>query len=123
MEDLVTNRSEEIVILTSSAICALRAQLVAESSRRGCLISGMRLSLRSGGCAGMSYEMSYVISPLGSDIRQAFGDITLYIDPLATMFLLDTVIDHRRGKLSSGFTFSSPRATGSCGCGESVAFG
>ena len=123
MADSVTHRCEEIVVLTSSASCVLRAKLSSESSRLGCDISGMRLSLRSGGCAGMSYEMSYVISPLPGDIRQDIEDITLYIDPLATMFLLGTVIDHRRDKLSSGFTFSSPRATASCGCGESVSFG
>ncbi len=115
--------SEEIVTLTDSATCVLREKLSAESSRRGTEISGMRLSLRSGGCAGMSYEMSYAISPLSSDIRQEFEGITLYIDPLATMFLLGTVIDHQRDKLSSGFTFTSPRATGRCGCGESVSFG
>ncbi len=116
---------ESIVVVTDRALERLRALLAEESARRGESICALRLSLKKGGCAGMSFDLNYVSATKAqsSDIRQHVKGVDLHIDPLATMFLLGTEIDHQETKLSSGFVFTSPKATARCGCGESVAFG
>ena len=118
-------KTEDVVVVTDRALERLRALLVEESARRGEEICALRLSLKKGGCAGMSFDLNYVpaTEARGGDIRQRVQGVDLHIDPVATMFLLGTEIDHQETKLSSGFVFTSPKATAQCGCGESVAFG
>ncbi len=118
-------RNEKIVVVTDRAAARLHALLAAEAERGGAPVSAMRLSLKKGGCAGMSFDLNYVRSEQtrSGDIRQRVKGVDLHIDPAATLFLLGTEIDHRETKLSSGFVFNSPKATARCGCGESVAFG
>ena len=116
---------EDIVVVTDRAAARLHALLAAESARSGAPVSAMRLSLKKGGCAGMSFDLDYVHAEQArvGDIPQRVKGIVLHIDPVATMFLLGTEIDHQETNLSSGFVFTSPKATAKCGCGESVSFG
>ncbi len=118
-------QSEEIVVVTDRAVERFRALLEEESKRRHEVVCALRLSLKKGGCAGMSFDLDYVPAAKArrGDIRQRVQGVDLHIDPVATMFLLGTEIDHRETNLSSGFVFTSPKATARCGCGESVAFG
>ena len=124
MEQTDTN-NEAIVVVTDRALERLRTMLAEESTRRGEKICALRLSLKKGGCAGMSFDLNYVAATKtqSNDIRQHVKGVDLHIDPMATMFLLGTEIDHKETNLSSGFVFTSPKATARCGCGESVAFG
>ncbi len=123
--DKSDTRNEDIVVVTDRAAERLRALLVEETARRGEAVCALRLSLKKGGCAGMSFDLDYVSAAKvrNGDICQSVKGVALHIDPVATMFLLGTEIDHRETKLSSGFVFTSPKATARCGCGESVAFG
>lgn len=115
-----SSKTEQIVVLTDAAAKHLQSLLAEKKQSQN--VGGMRLSLKKGGCAGMSYEMNFAFESQERDIRQEEKGVVLYIDPLATMFLIGTVIDHKKTKLASGFTFSSPKATAKCGCGESVNF-
>ncbi len=118
-----SSKTEQIVVLTDAAAKHLQSLLAEKAKKQQAQnIGGMRLSLKKGGCAGMSYEMDFARESQERDIRQEEKGVVLYIDPLATMFLIGTVIDHKKTKLASGFTFSSPKATAKCGCGESVNF-
>lgn len=82
----------------------------------------LRISLKAGGCAGMSYEMDVLESPRGDGkIIEAHG-ARIEIDPLVEMFLFGTEIDYKDTLLESGFVFKNPNATASCGCGSSVGF-
>ena len=118
-------QSEEIVVVTDRAVERFRALIEEESKRRHEVVCALRLSLKKGGCAGMSFDLDYVPAAKArrGDIRQRVQGVDLHIDPVATMFLLGTEIDHRETNLSSGFVFTSPKATARCGCGESVGFG
>ena len=84
-------------------------------------IAGLRVGVKNGGCAGMSYTMEYAesISPLDEVVEDK--GVTVLIDPKAVLFLLGTVMDFQTTKLSSGFVFNNPNQTSACGCGESVA--
>ncbi len=90
-------------------------------ARAGKPIAGLRVGVKNGGCAGMSYTMEYAesISPLDEVVEDK--GVTVLIDPKAVLFLLGTVMDFQTTKLSSGFVFNNPNQTSACGCGESVA--
>jgi iron-sulfur cluster assembly protein len=83
-------------------------------------IAAVRVGVRNGGCAGMSYFMEYAekINPLDEVIEDK--GVRMLIDPKAVMFLLGTEMDYKVEKLSAQFTFKNPNQTAACGCGESV---
>ena len=80
---------------------------------------GVRVGVKSGGCAGMSYVMEYTkkISP-NDEIVEDKG-IKLFVDPGAIMYLLGTEMDYKKEEFSSNFVFKNPNETERCGCGES----
>jgi iron-sulfur cluster assembly protein len=84
-------------------------------------IAGVRVGVKNGGCAGMSYTMEYAERANSTDEVVDDKGVRLLIDPKAVLFLLGTEMDFKVDKLSSGFVFNNPNQTSACGCGESVA--
>ncbi|HLH91643.1 MAG TPA: Fe-S cluster assembly scaffold SufA [Xanthobacteraceae bacterium] len=84
-------------------------------------IAGVRVGVKNGGCAGMSYTMEYAESANPRDEVIEDKGVKLLIDPKAVLFLLGTEMDFKVDKLSAGFVFNNPNQTSACGCGESVA--
>ena len=84
-------------------------------------IAGLRVGVKNGGCAGMSYTMEYAEGrKAGEDMVEDRG-VTVFVDPKAVLFLLGTEMDFKTDKLASQFVFNNPNQTSACGCGESVA--
>lgn len=83
-------------------------------------IAGVRVGVKNGGCAGMSYTMEYAATANAHDEVVEDKGVKLLIDPKAVLFLLGTEMDFKVDKLSSGFVFNNPNQTSACGCGESV---
>ncbi len=84
-------------------------------------IVGLRVGVRNGGCAGMSYTMEFAesVSPLDEVVEDK--GVKLLVDPKALLFLLGAQMDFKVDQLSSTFVFKNPNETSACGCGESVA--
>ena len=80
---------------------------------------GVRVGIKQGGCAGMSYIMEYAkdIKP-NEEVVEDKG-VKVLIDPKAIMYLLGTEMDYKKEKLSSQFVFKNPNESERCGCGES----
>ena len=80
---------------------------------------GVRVGVKSGGCAGMSYIMEYAkeINPTDEIIEDK--GVRVFIDPSAIMYLLGTEMDYKKEQFSSTFIFKNPNETERCGCGES----
>jgi len=80
---------------------------------------GVRVGVKSGGCAGMSYIMEYAkeINP-NDEVIEDKG-VKVFIDPGAVMYLLGTEMDYKKEQFSSSFIFKNPNETERCGCGES----
>ena len=80
---------------------------------------GVRVGVKSGGCAGMSYVMEYAkeINPTDEIIEEK--GVKVFIDPSAIMYLLGTEMDYKKEQFSSTFVFKNPNETERCGCGES----
>ncbi|MDE2476994.1 MAG: iron-sulfur cluster assembly accessory protein [Alphaproteobacteria bacterium] len=81
---------------------------------------GVRVGVKNGGCAGMSYTMDYAESQNQLDEVVEDKGVRILIDPKAVMFLIGTEMDYAREKLASRFIFRNPNQTEACGCGESV---
>ena len=107
--------SEKVISLSDNAAKRLKFIMSkAESS-----VIGVRVGVKSGGCAGMSYVMEYAkeIKP-NEEIIEDKG-VKVLIDPSAVMYLLGTEMDYKEEKFSSQFVFKNPNETERCGCGES----
>ena len=80
---------------------------------------GVRVGVKSGGCAGMSYVMEYTseINPNDEVIEEK--GVKVFIDSAAVMYLLGTEMDYKKEEFSSSFVFNNPNETERCGCGES----
>jgi len=107
----------QVMTLTDAA--AARVRELTEAAGRP--IAGLRVGVKNGGCAGMSYTMELAddVSPL-DEVVEAKG-VRLLIDPKAILFLLGAEMDFAVDKFSASFSFHNPNETSSCGCGESVA--
>ncbi|MBB2961673.1 Fe-S cluster assembly scaffold SufA [Methylobacterium sp. R2-1] len=107
----------KVITLTDRAADRIKA-IMADADRP---IAGLRVGVKNGGCAGMSYTMEYAEErKAGEDVIEDRG-VTVFIDPKAVLFLLGTEMDFQTTKLSSQFVFNNPNQTSACGCGESVA--
>ena len=80
---------------------------------------GVRVGVKSGGCAGMSYIMEYAkeINP-NDEVIEDKG-VKVFVDSGAIMYLLGTEMDYKKEEFSSTFVFKNPNETERCGCGES----
>ena len=80
---------------------------------------GVRIGVKSGGCAGMSYMMEYVKEAKKNEEVIEDKGVKVFIDSNAIMYLLGTEMDYKTDKFSSQFVFKNPNETERCGCGES----
>ena len=80
---------------------------------------GVRIGVKSGGCAGMSYVMEYSKDVNPNDELIEDKGVKVYIDSAAVMYLLGTEMDYKKEDFSSSFVFNNPNETERCGCGES----
>jgi iron-sulfur cluster assembly protein len=105
-----------VVRLTEAAAERIKA-VMAKADRP---IAAVRVGVKNGGCAGMSYTMEYAekIEPLDEIVEDK--GVRILIDPKAVLFLLGTEMDYKVDRLSAQFVFNNPNQTAACGCGESV---
>ena len=80
---------------------------------------GVRIGVKSGGCAGMTYIMEYTKEVNPNDELIEDKGVKVFIDSAAVMYLLGTEMDFKREEFTSQFVFNNPNETERCGCGES----
>ena len=80
---------------------------------------GVRVSVKAGGCAGMSYIMEYAKNQNPNDEVIEDKGVKVFIDAGAVMYLIGTEMDYKTEEFSSSFVFKNPNETERCGCGES----
>ncbi len=81
---------------------------------------GVVVGIDKSGCNGSSYKLDFVKKTEVEKFEFVEkGNVKIFIDPKATMFLLGSEMDYSTDKLSSRFIFKNPNETSTCGCGES----
>ena len=79
----------------------------------------LRMAVKGGGCAGMSYKLSFEESPKEHDkVFEAYG-LKLIVDKKSYIFLNGTTLEYTSNLMGSLFEFKNPNAKKSCGCGTS----
>ncbi|MEX0593333.1 MAG: iron-sulfur cluster assembly accessory protein [Balneolaceae bacterium] len=81
----------------------------------------LRVSVRSGGCSGLTYDLDFVSS---SDIEKGDHEIEdqgirVAVDMRSYLYLAGTRLDYTSGLTGKGFHFDNPNASRTCSCGES----
>ena len=105
---------KQVITLTDNA--ALRIKKIMSDDKKSL---GVRVGVKSGGCAGMSYIMEYAKEINPNDEVVEDKGVKVFIDPGAIMYLLGTEMDYKKEQFSSSFIFKNPNETERCGCGES----
>ena len=106
---------QQVIKLSDNAATRIKEIMSAADN----LTIGVRVGVKSGGCAGMSYIMEYAkdVKP-NEEVIEDKG-VKVLIDPKAIMYLLGTEMDYQKEKFNSQFIFKNPNETERCGCGES----
>ena len=107
--------NKQIISLSDNA--ANRIKEIMSNAEKNSI--GVRIGVKSGGCAGMSYVMEYAKKIDPSDELIEDKGVKVFIDPGAIMYLLGTEMDYKKEQFSSSFVFNNPNETERCGCGES----
>ena len=107
--------TKQIISLSDNA--ALRIKEIMSSADNQSI--GVRVSVKAGGCAGMSYIMEYTKKADPNDEVIEEKGVKVFIDPAAVMYLFGTEMDYKKEEFSSQFVFNNPNETERCGCGES----
>jgi iron-sulfur cluster assembly protein len=81
----------------------------------------IRVSVTSGGCSGLTYEMDFDNEERPND--QIFEDngVKVVTDLKSFLYLCNTTLEFSGGLNGNGFYFNNPNAARTCGCGESFA--
>ena len=91
--------SNQILKLSENAVQRIKEIMTLNKTKA----VGVRIGVKSGGCAGMSYVMEYAedVKP-NEEVIEEKG-IKVFIDPKAIMYLLGTEMDYKKDKFSSQF--------------------
>ena len=95
---------KQVITLTDNAASRIKDIMSKDENKS----LGVRVGVKSGGCAGMSYIMEYAkeINP-NDEVIEDKG-VKVFIDPGAIMYLLGTQMDYKKEQFSSCLLYTSP---------------
>ena len=79
----------------------------------------IRVGVKSGGCSGLSYDLSFDNTTTDQDKIFTDNGIKIVVDKKSVLYLAGTTLDYSGGLNGTGFVFKNPNASRTCGCGES----
>lgn len=110
------------IILTEKAAFRLRSFLRGSADETA-VEKGIRVAALDGGCSGYEYALDIVSQPNDDDFVFEQDKVNIYVDPKSAPLLDGIVIDFVESLTHTGFTFTNPNATDTCGCGKSFSVG
>ncbi len=81
----------------------------------------LRVSVVSGGCSGLSYQLDFDNQQKPADQEFYDNGIKIITDMKSLLYLLGTTLEFSEGLNGKGFYFNNPNAARTCACGESFA--
>ena len=106
----------DLIALTDLAVERFRSVIAQEKLGAD---YGVRIAVASGGCSGMSYSMSFENQARPDDTVIEQDGLKIFIDEQSSPYLQGVTIDYVVGLHKEGFKFLNPKASRTCGCGES----
>lgn len=107
--------SNNVVILTEAAALHIKDMMKHNEEEEAFL----RVSVKGGGCSGLSYGMGFEHEAKAEDIQLEQHGIQIVVDNESAPILNGTKIDYKESMMGGGFTIENPNAIASCGCGSS----
>jgi iron-sulfur cluster assembly accessory protein len=104
-----------MINLTDSAVNAVRTAMEGAPNP----VSGLRIMVEAGGCAGYKYMMGLAQDAEPDDTVIERDGVRVFVDNKSHELLSGTTIDFVVALQGSGFTFDNPNAKSSCSCGKS----
>ena len=108
---------DNIIKLTDKAIAHAKKILADNNNAKG-----LYVAVIGKGCSGNSYKIDYYY---GNDSKIEIAKIIeqdgikLFIDKMAMLFIIGSIVDYESTDIKSGFVFNNPNVKSLCGCGES----
>ena len=81
----------------------------------------VRVSVTSGGCSGLTYQMDFDNESRPDDQVFEDNDVKIVTDLRSFLYLCNTTLEFSGGLEGKGVYFNNPNASRTCGCGESFA--
>ena len=81
----------------------------------------VRVGVKSGGCSGLSYDLTFDKSISENDKVFEDNSIKIAVEKKSFLYLAGTILEFSGGLNGKGFVFNNPNANRTCGCGESFA--
>lgn len=103
-----------VIELTEAAAAKVK-ELLAQEERDDRVL---RLAVDDGGCSGMRYRLLFDEAGEADETTEQHG-VRVAVDSEAVQYVSGTTIDFSSGLNESGFKILNPRASATCGCGES----
>lgn len=103
--------------VTDSAVAEIKKFMTGEEGLPE--TAGLRVRVVPGGCSGFQYSLNIEEDSRQGDFILDEKGVKLFVDMFSGQYLNGVQIDYVTGVMGSGFTFTNPNATGSCGCGTS----
>ena len=82
-------------------------------------IDFVRVGVKSGGCSGLSYELTFDKQKQDDDKVFEDNNVKIIVDKKSFLYLIGTTLEYSGGLNGTGFVFNNPNAQRTCGCGES----
>jgi iron-sulfur cluster insertion protein len=79
----------------------------------------LRVRVKGGGCSGMRYVFTMEPKASEKDVLFTQHNSTVVTDPLSLHFIGGSTIDYQEEMMASHFVIINPKASNSCGCGDS----
>lgn len=79
----------------------------------------VRVGVKSGGCSGLSYELTFDKTTNEEDKIFEDNEIKVVVNKKSYLYLIGTTLEYSGGLNGKGFVFTNPNAQRTCGCGES----
>ena len=109
------NLENQIITLTEKAAKRLKNILEGEKASK----KAIRVAIDTGGCSGMSYQITFDNKKKEYDKKFESHGITILCDVKSWIYVRGCEIDFSNDLLNGGFKVNNPNATRTCGCGIS----
>ncbi|MEE2821436.1 MAG: iron-sulfur cluster assembly accessory protein [Acidobacteriota bacterium] len=97
-------------------------RIIKNLEEEGSAEGGLRLGVKGGGCAGLSYVMRYDSEKQPNDKVFEEHGARIFVDLKSYLFLKGMTLEWKEQLMQQGFDFVNPNATKTCSCGLSFGF-
>ena len=104
------------VIDLTPAAAAKASELLAKSDTPA---GALRVRVVNGGCSGMRYELLFDGEIGEQDELVELHGVRVVVDAESAPFLVGTTVSYSDALNDAGFKVENPKASTTCGCGES----